>query len=719
MTPMTLSLSTRQIRKLLFGPTLSLLLLFQTVSPALADEPADGILVVEDGMMQPILQYSDPRADDYSNRNSEILRFCVYVETDHDTDNDGMADLVKVVVQVPRAAAEGRYQAATIYDPTPYAAGTCEEYAESAYAMYVNAGFDYQRLYQPGQKRTASGKSSTMEAALGAKPKKDWNYTVPFSGELGYFTLQDYDYYLVRGFAVVIACGIGTYGSEGFELCGMDLERDSHRCVVEWLTGDRAAYTDKTHNIAIEADWSNGSVAMTGCSYGGTLPFEVATTGVKGLKTIIPYAGIASWYDYTNSQGVPTRFDVNYADTLAVYNCGGTFLDNDWTVPNEDYGAWLWQIAQDQDATNGDYAPIWAESDYSDDYENINCSALVVQGLNDFNVTTKQADLMMQAFEKAGQPAKIVLHQDGHHKLDGKTVNGELWQEIVNKWLSHYLYGVNNGIENMPAVSIQSNLNGQFIFYDAWRSFPYQEAPLYDATGTTSVTTDGLAEYSTQYLNGEAPELKGLKGQEIYYATLDTPFAGSYALDVPEGTTIIGVPEVHVKLSTPVTDKDGLMVTAVLVDYIEDGTPFKAYMTKDRLGSTLPVRTVDSFEPGGGLEEQDIVEFVQSSTHTKCITFGWTDLCNPNLGYDSSEYAVSTDLEAGKEYDYTFYMLPTAYTVAPGHTLQLISTAWDPYRAFLDEDFVLDPTLPTEYSNFNYSFVIDNSSLQVLLPVAE
>lgn len=39
--------------------------------------------------------------------------------------------------------------------------------------------------------------------------------------------------------------------------------------------------------------------------------------------------------------------------------------------------------------------------------------------------------------------------------------------------------------------------------------------------------------------------------------------------------------------------------------------------------------------------------------------------------------------------------------------------------AILDQDGELDPTLPTEYSNFNYSFVIDNASLQVLLPVAE
>ena len=679
---------------------------------------AESALVVKDGMLQPILRYSDPRAADYSNENSDILRYCVYVETDHDTDSDGMADLVKVMVQVPRAAAEGRYKAATIYDPMPYSAGTCEEYAESAYAMYVDAGFDYSRLYQPGQKRSPAGEAGTLEAAQAARPDKDWNYTVPFSGETGYSNLQNYDYYLVRGFSVVIACGIGTYGSEGFELCGTDLERDSHKCVVEWLAGDRAAYTDKTHNIAIRADWSNGSVAMTGASYGGTLPYEVATTGVEGLKTIIPYAGIASWYDYTNSQGVPIRFDVNYADSLAVYNCGGTFQDNDWTVPNEDYGAWLWQIAQDQSATNGDYAPVWAESDYSDDWQDIRCSALIVQGLNDFNVTSKQADLMMQAFAKAGMPAKLVLHQDGHNIFDGKLFDGGPWEETVNRWLAHYLYGVENDIENLPAVSVQSNLDGEFTGFDKWRDFTLQEIPFYTDKRSTTVSTEGLAAYSTQYLQGESPELKGLKGQEIYYATLDEPFAGSYALDIPEGTTILGVPEIHVKLSTDVTDKDGLMVTAVLVDYREDGSPFKAYMTKDQIHETMPVKTIGSFDRGGGLGEEDILEFVQSSTYSKCISFGWTDLRNPGLGYDSSEYTKATDLEAGQAYDYTFYMLPTAYTLAPGHRLQLIITAWDPYRAFLDEDFALDPSLPTEYSSFNYSFVIDNSTLQVLLPVA-
>jgi len=33
--------------------------------------------------------YSNPRDPAYSNEDSDILRFRVYVETDHDTDNDG------------------------------------------------------------------------------------------------------------------------------------------------------------------------------------------------------------------------------------------------------------------------------------------------------------------------------------------------------------------------------------------------------------------------------------------------------------------------------------------------------------------------------------------------------------------------------------------------------------------------------------------------------
>ncbi|MBQ6506437.1 MAG: hypothetical protein IJI08_03835, partial [Clostridia bacterium] len=229
------------------------MLAFAGTAPA-EDAPAyDGNLRIESGTLLPMCENSEPRYPGYSNENSDILRFCVYVETDNDTDNDGLADLVKVLVQVPRGAVEGKFRAAVIYDPTPYGVGVVTNAMNNPEALFNQVPFDYNSLYRDCKKRTPEGEMSTLDCAAIARPDKDWNYVVPQSGgtQQGYSYLSSYDYYLVRGFAVVEASGLGTYGSEGFELCGTHLERDSHKAVIEWLTGDRKAFTDKTSCIEI------------------------------------------------------------------------------------------------------------------------------------------------------------------------------------------------------------------------------------------------------------------------------------------------------------------------------------------------------------------------------------------------------------------------------------------------------------------------------------
>ena len=76
------------------------------------------------GMAQPIFPYTTGSVESgYSNEDSDIIRYVVYVETNYDTDDDGKLDLVKAVVQLPRAAMEGDYQAATIFEARPYIAG--------------------------------------------------------------------------------------------------------------------------------------------------------------------------------------------------------------------------------------------------------------------------------------------------------------------------------------------------------------------------------------------------------------------------------------------------------------------------------------------------------------------------------------------------------------------------------------------------------------------
>ena len=370
-------------------------------TPAQAQDNSGEGMIFENGMAMPMLVYSDISS---SNETSEILRFCVYVETDHDTDGDGMADLVKAFVQLPKSAAMGEYKAAAIYEPTPYPAGFVVNMDAFLKNEFGEDSFDKTKLYAEGKKRTSVSEADTLTAALNSDFSQ-WIYEVPVSKDAGYYNSSLFDYFLIRGFAVVQAAGIGTYGSEGYELCGSDLERDSHKAVVEWLAGNRKAYTDKENCIEIKASWCNGNVAMTGCSYGGTLPFEVATTGVEGLKTIIPFAGIANWYLYTNSQGVSITANTHYSDILAAVNSGSLFLDDAWLIPNMDYVSCLRQQRADEENANGNFDETWAASDYSRDYEKIQCSALIFHGLNDFNVLTSQSELIYQAFKNASQPS--------------------------------------------------------------------------------------------------------------------------------------------------------------------------------------------------------------------------------------------------------------------------------------------------------------------------
>ena len=56
-----------QIGRRLSFMLLCLTVLLQAAVPALAG--GDDILKIEDGMLQPMLQYSDPRAPDYSNED--------------------------------------------------------------------------------------------------------------------------------------------------------------------------------------------------------------------------------------------------------------------------------------------------------------------------------------------------------------------------------------------------------------------------------------------------------------------------------------------------------------------------------------------------------------------------------------------------------------------------------------------------------------------------
>ncbi len=587
-----------------------------------------------DGVAQPIFEYSDPTQ---ANGDTGVVRFCVYVETNYDTDGDGKLDLVKALVQLPHEVLDG-LQVPTIYEARPYITG-----CTAGATPYVDGEYDLDSMYNQPAARTPAGTYTTAAAVANANPD-DWYYWNEYENMYDYEDLTWYDYYLVRGFAVVECGGLGTKGSEGFETCGTDLEIDAFKCVIEWLHGDRVAYTDKTSNLAITADWSTGKVGMTGRSYAGTTQFGLATTGVEGLETIVPVAGIASWYEYTNSQGVSTG-RVAYSDWLAWY-CAGRYLDpDDYATIADGYGKYLNQIKNDQLALNGDYGEHWATRDYTLDWENIKCPALIVHGLNDTNVRTKEFDLMYQAYEKAGVPVKLLLHQGTHLTPTYPSqeyemyIDDELYDTVLNKWFSHYLYGVDNGAENMAPVTVQSNVDGSWSYYDDWK-------------------TDSSVTYA-------------LSSAETATSTVTRGSTATYTFEVPEDITVQGAIAVTFT-ATPTSEKidelDGIRLTANLKDNSDT-----AYMAFVPSRSYLPLTTIkeNGAWMGGGVKNFDLVEYKQTATSSKSIGQGYIDLYNPTAGYDSASAAERTALQNGESYTYTVYLQPSFYTVKAGHTLEL------------------------------------------------
>ena len=690
------------------------------------------------GVAQPIFPYTSgvPTKDGYSNDKSDIIRYSVYVETNYDTDSDGKLDLVKALVQLPRAAAEGKYKAATIYDARPYITG-CTDNGKARGIDYTKGDQKYNlnNLYVQPAAREAQGTANTMDTAKKAKAE-EWYYLSPYESSpkdpfYDYEDLDWYDYFLVRGYAVVEVGGLGTRGSEGLETCGADVETDAFKCVIEWLTGDRAAYTDRTSNIAIKADWSNGNVAMTGRSYGGTTDFAVASTGVKGLKTIVPVAGIASWYEYTNSQGIATD-DVAYSDNLAFY-CAGRYIntglyqnDTEWKPIKDIYPAYLNRIYNDQIALNGDYGPHWATRDYTagndgkagtastSTYNNFNCPALIVHGLNDDNVRTKQFQLMYDAFKNAKQNVKLLLHQGEHITPDyddHKTslmIGNKTYSSILNEWYSHYLYGQNtndgNNAEAMAAVTVQNNTDGSWSTLDSWPTSDsladvnHKLTLTNTATGTTTINSN----------------MNGISNWRDAFTSSSTSASAMYATEpVANDTVIKGTVQVKISAapiqhpdqqasaiavqSESTGSRDALMMSAMLVDVADD--EFTTYPM-----SRTEVKTGKMNWVGSGAQDYEIINFKTVQSKYKIIARGWIDLANPSAGFDSASAANKISLEDGVYHDYTVYLQPNYYTVKAGHKLALVVYTYEPGKASYSE---------------NYGITIDNHSLSAVIPVPE
>ena len=688
--------------------------------------------VFENGMAQPVFPFTDGKTgDNYDSKTSDIVRYAVYVESDYDMDGDGKRDLVKALIQVPRSAVEGNYKAATVFEARPYCAGVQEdgyphmkEVAEKKYRK-----FDLADLDKKAPARIPIGEISAMELALKADPS-DWYY--PDKGNnnsMVYENLENFNYYLVRGFAVVVSAGFGALGSDGFNYVGSDYERDAFKSVVEWLHGDRVAYADREGTIQTKAEWSNGNVAMTGRSYAGTMPFAVATTGVEGLKTIVPVAGIADWYTQQNMQGAQRYWPKEMLNSFLAYYCSSRYNDETLSEKQlDDIAAFHHELSLQQLKCGFDYdKDFWGSGNYRLNADKIRCTALIVHGLNDENVSTKQFEMMHTSFEQAGQNVKLILHQGPHitptmpNKNYGILIDGQFYDDIVNKWISHYLYGVENHAEDMPAVLVQTNYDQKkWEVADSWET-AYAMILTSEEEGTSVIDTD----WETAGVSAENfDDVMGQTSTNMDKRYVTAPFEEAVTI---QGTVCVNLkaalkdgdiehdfnPEnrndadtLTMKLgNSKISGKmDDVEIAVLLCDVCEEA--FDSIQTVDPERNVVPVETVKEggIINGGDLPAFNEAEFTTVHKNYRVITRAFADLCNPEAGYAPETAENSIELKKGEYHDYHVYMNATRYTVEPGHRLAVVITTEDPVNCLIHK---------------TYSVEIENGSVVADVPVTK
>jgi X-Pro dipeptidyl-peptidase len=104
------------------------------------------------------------------------------------------------------------------------------------------------------------------------------------------------------------------------------------------------------------------------------------------------------------------------------------------------------QLVASADRASGDYSDFWAGRDYFNALAGVKCAVLLSHGLGDWNVMPEHSIRIYEGLKARGATASIYLHRGGH--------GGPPPQETMNRWFSHYLYGVDNGVEKDPRAMV-------------------------------------------------------------------------------------------------------------------------------------------------------------------------------------------------------------------------------------------------------------------------
>ncbi|GIG88203.1 CocE/NonD family hydrolase [Plantactinospora endophytica] len=582
------------------------------VTPPAFARPAPSI-VVSDGVTQPVFGYAD------------AIRERLFVESTFDSDSDGLRDIIAFDVMRPKATADG-LKVPVIMDASPYYSTLCR------------------------------GNESECKVDLDG------------DGLLDKWPLFYDNYFVPRGYAVILLDMVGTNNSTGCPTTNAAPDNLSAKQAIDWLNG-RATARNAAGQV-VRADWHNGRTGMIGKSYDGSLAMATAVTGVKGLTTIVPISGPTEYYDYVRSNGVITRGN-SYVASLAN------------TVTNPDRREYCKPVRDAMAAADGDehgdYTPFWTERSYVRKVNKIKSSVLLYHGLNDDNVRADHFSKFWYELAAHNVPRKLWLSQEGH--VDPFDSRRTVWVDTLHRWFDYWLHQVPNGIMTEPRVDLERSADVWETHAD-WPIPGMRETEIFLQPGTGGAGGLKLVPQQKQVTQTFADDPAQRQDAMVNNPDTVQPSRLAYLSEPLRAPLhISGTPVVKLRAGADKTDTN---FGAILVDYgtaervahRTSGEGIITLETQDCWGETSPT------DDGCYKQTQKRV----ATADLELVTKGILDAQN------RQSIRTATPLVPDKLYNFEFPLLPEDYVFQPGHRIGVVivgsypqySSQADPNRASID-----------------------------------
>jgi putative CocE/NonD family hydrolase len=310
-------------------------------------------------------------------------------------------------------------------------------------------------------------------------------YRTPYGKEGAPKEWTTFDKAVARGYAVVIQDVRGRYASDGEFDAYRNEGRDGYD-TIEW---------------AAKEPWSNGIVGTFGLSYPGAVQWLAAIENPPHLKAMIPamtfstprnffYSGgvfDGSWLDwiwFNIAPDIRTKKNLpgprTYREARAAWKTEHERVQNflpladlpDFKQVAPFYYDWLAHPPAD---------PWWDWAELRGKYGYVHCAVLNISGWYDEaygpdGATTNFNGLLASRKNEKDLRAQTIIGAWTHGELE-RTKAGDIdfgadakvdYDEIILRWMDHYLKGMENGVAKEKPVRIFVMGDNKWRYEDGW-----------------------------------------------------------------------------------------------------------------------------------------------------------------------------------------------------------------------------------------------------------